>query len=200
MFRSLSYYHQIEDGKVRGDPDEGSVWFQPKGGIIITKENEPSFRIPDGSAFNSGVNTEDIFILCGSNSMSDRLREGFKAVACVEIRTVALFCDRIKAELPPTASFRAERVVYYSKANEIGAKWAFPDMIAFSKNADDYDWQDEYRFCFSFTDALQHGKATQTLTIPGPNPDAKPVPVVRVPREHPLTIKSLRDICKLHNF
>ena len=138
MFRSLSYYHQIEDGKVRGDPDEGSVSFQPKRGIIITKENEPSFRIPDGSAFNSVVNTEDIFILCGSNSMSDRLREGFKAVACVEIRKVAIFCDRIKAELPPTATFRAERVVYYSKANEIGAKWAFPDMIAFSKYADDY--------------------------------------------------------------
>jgi hypothetical protein len=133
MFRSLSYYQQIEDGKVRGDPNEGSVSFQPKSGIIITKENEPSFRIPDGSAFNSGVNTEDIFILCGSNSMSDRLREGFEAVACVEIRKVAIFCDRIKAELSPTATFRAERVVYYSKANEIGAKWEFPDMIAFSK-------------------------------------------------------------------
>ena len=60
--------------------------FQSKGRIIITKENEPSFRIPDESVFNSGVNTEYIFILCGSN---DRLRAGFEAVACVEIRKVA---------------------------------------------------------------------------------------------------------------
>jgi hypothetical protein len=56
MFRSLSYYHQIEDGKVRGDPDEGSVSFQPKGGII-TKENEPSFRIPDGNVIGQAFRT-----------------------------------------------------------------------------------------------------------------------------------------------
>jgi len=30
--------------------------------------------------------------------MSDRLREGFEAVACVEIRKVAIFCHRIKTE------------------------------------------------------------------------------------------------------
>ena len=123
MFRSLSYYHQIEDGKVRGDPNEGSVSFQPKGGIILT---QPDYRFRDGSAFNSGVNTEEIFILCASNSMSDRLCEGFNAVACVEIRKVAIFCERIKANLPKTATFRAERVVYYTRANEIGRSGRSP--------------------------------------------------------------------------
>jgi hypothetical protein len=72
-------------------------------------------------------------------------------------------------------------------------------MIAFSK-VDGYTWQDEYRFVFSLTDALQYGKTAQQLKIPGPNPDIKPVPVVRVPREYPLTAVSLRDICKLHVF
>jgi hypothetical protein len=66
--------------------------FQPKGRIIITKENEPSFRIPDESTFNSGVNTEDIFILCGSNSISDRLREGFEAVVALKSVKLPIKC------------------------------------------------------------------------------------------------------------
>jgi len=72
-------------------------------------------------------------------------------------------------------------------------------MITFSKDAEDYGWQDEYRFCFSFTDALQHGKAAQTITVPVSDPDSRPAPLIRAPREHCLAINSLHDICKLHS-
>lgn len=47
--------------------------------------------------------------------------------------------------------FSRLRLTCYSPAGELGSKWAFPDMIAFSK-IDGYRWQDEYRFCFSITD------------------------------------------------
>jgi hypothetical protein len=112
-----------------------------------------SFTFPGGS-FGSGVNTEEIFILCASNSVTDELRVRFEAKACVQTLRVASLCSRIQNELPKTATFRAERVKYYSPVNEPGAKWAFPDMIAFLK-VDAYSWQDEFRFVFSLTDCAE---------------------------------------------
>src|SRR5258708_17981131 len=93
----------------------------------------------------------------------------FEAKACVQIMRQASFSQRIRDELPRTATFRAEPVVYYSPANEPGGKWAFPDMIAFSK-VESYAWQDEYRYVFSVTDALKYGTTTQRAVIPNQPP------------------------------
>ncbi len=196
MFRSLSHYHQIEDGEVRGDSNEGSVTLKPEAGLVMHHQRlGKSFTFP-GGAFTSSVNTEEIFILCASTSTCDERRERFQARALVEIRKVATFCARIEAALPPTATFRAQKILYYSHAGELGAKWAFPDMIAFSK-ADGFAWQDEYRFCFSFTDALKYGQTKQHVTIPNQPPGtAVPTPQP-TPRAYPLTIKTIKDICEL---
>ena len=74
-----------------------------------------SFTFP-GGAFASSVNTEDIFVLCASSSISDELRDRFQAEAPVEIRNVATFCARIEAALPPSTTFRAQRVRYLCSA------------------------------------------------------------------------------------
>ena len=203
LFRSLSHYHQIEDGEVRGDASEGSVSFRPKGGLIGTNQTQGKpFHWPDGSSFDSSVNPEEIFILCASASMSDELRDRFKAKAMVEIRKVATLCARIRAQLPSTATFRAQRVMYYTKENEIGVKYAFPDMIAFSKVAETYGWQDEYRFCFSLTDALKYGKTVHQVRIPSQLPGAPPAapPLPRAAFKYPLAVGSLGDICELVKF
>ncbi len=198
LFRSLSHYHRIEDGEVRGDSNEGSVSLKPAGGLVMHHERLGTLTLPDAS-FNSGVNTEEIFILCASASMTDELRIRFAAKACVEVRNVSALCARIQATLPATATFRAQRVKYYSPAEELGAKWAFPDMIAFSK-LDGYAWQDEYRFCFSLTDALKYGKTSQQVKIPHQKPGtAIPAPPP-IPRQYPLTIKPLGDICTLYRY
>lgn len=198
-FCCLSHYHRIEDGEVRGDLNEGSIIYTPDGGLTINDQTQgKSFRIPEG-AFVSGVNTEEVFILCASASMTDELRVKFEAKACVEIRKVATFCARIQAELPPNATFRAHRVTYYSPAAEPGVKWAFPDMIAFSK-VDSYAWQDEYRFAFSLSGALQDGKTTQRVNIHGPIHGTDPTLAVTVPRPYGLSIGDLSDICELHEF
>ena len=169
LFRSLSHFQNIEDGEVRGDLREGSVSYKPESGLIINNQTQGKrFTIPEG-AFGSGVNTEEVFILCASNSITDELRIRFEAKACVQILRIASLCSRIQGELPRTATFRAERVKYYSPANEPGAKWAFPDMIAFSK-VDGYSWQDEFRFVFSLTDALKYGNTAQQVTIPNQKP------------------------------
>jgi hypothetical protein len=133
LFRSLSYYHQIEDGKVRGDPNEGSVSFKPDGGLVIRNHTKgTTLHFPAG-AFGSNVNPEEIFILCASNSMTDELRIGFSAKACVQILRKASFCERIRNQLPRTVKFHADRVTYYSPANALGPKWAPPRGCFFKK-------------------------------------------------------------------
>jgi hypothetical protein len=199
LFRSLSHFKKIEDGEVRGDSREGSILFKPEGGLVVhNKTQGKSFTIPEG-AFGSGINTEEVFVLCCSNSMTEELRIRFEAKACVQIMRIHTFCARIQYELTSTATFRAEKVVYYSPSDEPGAKWALPDMIAFSK-VDGYAWQDEYRFCISLTDALKYGKTSQQVRIPNqPSGTALPPPPP-LPREYPMTVKALGDICKIFKY
>jgi hypothetical protein len=197
MFRSLSHFHRVEDGEVRGDLNEGSISFRPEGGLIIHNKTQGKTSTVSEGTFGSGINTEEVFILCGSNSMTDEMRIRFDSKACVQILRIATLCARIQHELPPTATFRAQRVTYYSPANEPGAGWAFPGMIAFSK-LERYAWQDGSRLVFSLTDALQYGNTAQQVKIPGPLPGIPQIPISTVSREYHLTVKALGDICKLH--
>jgi hypothetical protein len=199
-FRSLSHFQKIEDGEVSGDAREGSVSYQPEGGLIMHHERlGRSFTFPGGS-FNSGINTEEVFVLCASNSMADDRRIRFEAKACVQIMKINTFCERIRYELPSAATSRAERVKYYSPTGELGAKWAFPDMITFSK-VDTYAWQDEFRFAFSITDALKYGKTAQKVIIPNQPPGTALPPPPPFPHDYPtMKVKSLGSICKLHIF
>ncbi len=199
-FRSLSYFKQIEDGEVRGDLREGSVSYQPQGGLVGNNQTQgKAFNLPDGSYFDSGVKTEEIFILCASNSMTDELRVRFEAKACVQIYRPNNLRDRIGYELPRTATLRAEPVVYYSPINEPGPKWAFPDMIAFSK-VDGYSWQDDFRYVLSITDALKSGSTAQKIVIPNQPPGTAAPPPPPEPREYFMKVKALASICKLHIF
>jgi hypothetical protein len=197
-FRSLSYFKQIEDGEVRGDLREGSISYQPKVGLAGNNQTQGRpFNLPDGSYFASGVKTEEIFVLCASNHMSDELRTRFEAAACVQILRPNNLRERIGYELPHGATLRAEPVVYYSPNNEPGPKWAFPDMIAFSK-IDSYSWQDEFRYVFALTDALKFGSTAQRIVIPNQPPGTAAPPRPPEPREYFLKVKALGSICRLH--
>jgi hypothetical protein len=94
----------------------------------------------------------------------------------------------------------AKAVSYYSKNDGIGIRWAFPDKIAFEK-IDCYSWQDEYRFAFAITDALDFRNTSVQLQIPalGTTELTKPSTIPE-PREYNLTTRSLRDICRIHVF
>lgn len=199
-FKSLSFYHQIEDGAVRGDPNEGSVYTQPKGGLVIHNQTQGFTQVIPGGAFRANAKSEEIFILCASNSMKDELRVRFEAECCVEIVKVATLCARIKAKLPGRATFMAKAVSYYSKNDEIGIRWAFPEKITFEKT-NCYFWQDEYRFAFSTSDAFAFGKTSQQVQIPAPGITELPSPItIPEPREHKMTTQGLRDICRIHVF
>jgi hypothetical protein len=200
-FNSLSHFKQIEDGKVRGDDREGSISYQPIGGFMGHNDTfDQPLHFPNGSSFTSGVNTEDIFILCASNSITDKLRIGFKAKACVQILRPGNLRDRIEYALPRTATVLAEKVTYYSLADAMGTRWYFADRIAFSKVEEGYSWQDEFRFVFTLGDALHHGNTAQKVVIPNQPPGTALPPPPPIPRHYDIKVKALGSICKLHIF
>lgn len=127
-FKSLSYYHRIEDGAVRGDENEGSVCTQPEAGLVLHNHTQGYTQVIPAGAFRANAKSDEIFILCASNSMKNDLRVRFEAECCVEILKVATLCARIEAKLPTGSTFMARAVSYYSKNDEIGIRWAFPEQ------------------------------------------------------------------------
>jgi hypothetical protein len=202
LFRSLSYFRDLEDGSVRGDGNEGTSIYRPNGGLVVTNHTQGWTKVFRG-AFKSTANQAEILVFCLSRSLTDRLRDSFKAAVCIEILDVKRFCARIEAALPSNATFPGkpgrtrigQRVEYYKETDDCNPRWALPDLIASAKH-DSYSWQDEYRLVFSLTDALGFEKADMRLVRDGGNDPPKPAEH----RQYPLKVSSLRDICKLHNF
>jgi hypothetical protein len=204
LFRSLSYFRDYEDNNVREDQNEGTSIYRPEGGLVVTKQTSgTTFTLP-GHALESTAKQEEIFVFCLSRSLTDELRYRFKAVTCVEILNVGAFCDRVEmALLPSKATFPGppdrrrigQRVAYYRETEAGNPRWALPDMIATSK-LNSYAWQDEFRLVFSLTDALGFENVAVCLKQGNAR---KP----RNPAEHhwySLSVGSLRDICRLHEF
>ncbi len=199
LFRSLSYFLQIEDGGVRGDHREGTLVLQPNEGLqgFNQSQNVP-FHLPGGSHFDSSVKSNEVFILCAANSMTERHRTSFNAAACVQIERPKNLLARIGYELPRNATLKAGSVEYYSPKDPVGVRYAFPDMIAFAKT-DDYAWQNEYRFVFSETDALEYGSTVHKLVFPITEPhNFPPTPPPPPGRDYLIKVKELSSICKLH--
>jgi hypothetical protein len=77
-----------------------------------------------------------------SRSFAEKLRESFKAVACVEILNVKAFCERIESALPAETTFPGkpgrerigQAVTYYEETDDCNPTWACPDMIAAVKS------------------------------------------------------------------
>lgn len=203
LFRSLSYFRDLEDNNVREDQNEGTAIFRPEGGLIVNNLTQgKTFTLP-GHAFESAANQKEIFVFCASRSLTDELRKRFRAVACVEILDIGTFCARIEAALPPEATFPGrpgrtrigQRVEYYQETEGGNRRWALPDVIASSK-FDSYAWQDEYRLVFSLTDALAFEKVDVRLV----RSNVRKAPNHAEHNCYPVKAHSLRDICRLHEF
>ena len=171
--------------------------FEPPGGLKVRNETKNVDMVLPKGRFSSLVNTEEVFVLCASNSASELIRSRFGAEACVEIGDVRILCQRIQASLPSDSSFRAGRVEYYSTDEEPRDRWAYPEVIAFLK-LQAFSWQDEFRFCVSPTDALARGNTKLQIVIDSTVSGAQSV----APDSHEMTlhIGSLKHICKLVVF
>lgn len=190
LFRSLAYFRDIEDAG-RGDEYEGTSKFRPVEGLTIYNQTRQTTSVVP-FAFESSANAREIFVYCVSRTFGMDVARQFNAVACVEITNIPALCGRIKKALPSTATFKAGRVEYYPETQGGTPRWALPDMIALSK-LDKWASQNEYRFVFSLTDALDFEKVQCQLTSRKTRRDPNP-------EEHicyPLNIGSLRDIAVL---
>jgi hypothetical protein len=198
-FRSLAYYRDYENEceaeKVRKDDKEGNLVFGPPGGLLITNQTQATTGTLPGFQMESRTKQAEIFVLCASRYFSEEVRSRFGAVVCVEILKIAAFCERIKQALPQNATFFAGKVTYYDPTQGPEERWALPDLIARSKFKC-YEWQREYRFLFSLTDALGFENATYRL-IRG---DHKEAPKPEEHLDFPVHAKNLRDICRLREF
>jgi hypothetical protein len=203
LFHSLSYFRDYEDNNVRGDQNEGTVIFRPDNGLVVNNLTQGTTFLLPGYAIESAVKQEEIFVLCASRSFTDKLRDRFQAVVCVEIRCVETFCNRIAAALPPAATFPGrpgrnrigQRVQYYKETEAGNPRWALPDVIATSK-VDSYAWQEEFRLVFSLTNALGFQNVDVCLT----QSNAKQFWNPAEQHCYPLSARSLCDICELHEF
>ena len=194
-FCSLSYYRDHED-TVRGDAMEGTTRFKPVGGLQITKEDGSKII---GESFDQTVRGYEIFVYCASLVLHRQIATAFKAVACVEITNVREFIKRIKSGLPPSARVRARPVEYYTAENACNPRWALPDRIAATKDKYWY-WQQEYRFMFSQTDAVDFEQANYTLVLRRTRPVPPPGPRSDEHLSVELAVPPLADICHLHRF
>jgi hypothetical protein len=199
LFRSLAYFrdyeNESEDEKVRKDDKEGNLVFGPSEGLLVSNQTQATSGTWPGWRMESRTKQAEIFVLCTSRSFSEELRDRFGAVVCVEILKIAEFCRRISRTIPQNPTFFAGRVTYYDPSQGPEERWALPDLIARSKFKG-YEWQHEYRFLFSLTDALAFENASYRL-IRG---DLKESPKPEEHLDFPVHAKNLRDICRLREF
>jgi hypothetical protein len=198
-FRSLAYFRDYENESeakaVRKDDKEGNLVFGPPEGLLVSDQTQASTGALPGFRMESRTKQAEIFVLCASRYFSEELRDRFGAVVCVEILKIAAFCRRIEQALPQNAVFFAGKVIYYDLSQGPEERWALPDLIARSK-VKSYEWQHEYRFLFSLTDALEFENATYRL-IRG---DLKEAPNPEEHLEFRVHAKNLHDICRLREF
>ncbi len=203
LFRSLAYFRDYEDGRIRGDQHEGTAVHRPAGGLVINNQTQrTTIHLPDHT-FESGAKQGEIFAYCLSRKISDELRDEFDAAVCVEITDVAAFCGRVQKALPTGSKFAGRpgckrlghRVEYYSIDGPSTPRWARPDLIAISK-LDHFSRQAEFRLVFSETDALELQKVDTRLVPIG---DRRPANSAEH-HEHIVHTPSLRDICRIHEW
>jgi hypothetical protein len=195
FFRSLAYFRDYEDDGVRKDKNEGTAIFRPDNGLEINNLTQGTkFTLP-GYAFESSANQEEIFVFCTSRLLNDEMLTRFKSSTCVEILKIQSFCTRIRNALPETAKLRSGRVEYYEENQGGSPRWALPDMIALSK-LKSYEWQNEYRFIFCLSNALDFEKGSLRL-VKG---QTREVPIPSEHHDYPVRTRSLRDICRLHEL
>ncbi len=64
LFRSLTYFHDYEDGDVTGDQNKGAAIFRPDSDLIINNLTKNKRITAQGWALKSTAKHEEIFVFC----------------------------------------------------------------------------------------------------------------------------------------
>jgi hypothetical protein len=195
--QTLAFFRDYEDKaakQVVGDEFESTRIFRPVDGLHVNNQTQGTSG-PWQMGFESSARAGEIYVFCVSFALNDELKKEFGAAACVEITDPRKFIQRWFSKLPDGAAHFAKKVDYYRQDHGPDNVWRQPHLIATTK-LDRFAYQQEYRFGFCTTNALEFGQAKQELK------DRKARPVQK-PEEHDnktLDLGDLSDICKLHKF
>ena len=195
--QTLAFFRDYEDKAAKqiiGDEFESTRIFRPVDGLQINNHTQGT-NGPLQMGFESSARAGEIYVFCVSLTFTDELKKEFGAVACVEIQEPLKFIQRWLAGLPEGASDFAKKVDYYRQDHGPANVWPQSHLIATTK-LNRFAYQQEYRFGFCTTNALDFGQTTQVLR------DRKVRPVPK-PEEHDnktLDLGDLSDICKLYEF
>lgn len=199
--QTAAFFRDYEDAKAQqviGDEYEGTRLYKPPHGLAIsnlTQNNSGTFNM----GLECATKAHEIYVFCMSHSFNDRLKEEFKAAACVEITDPRGFIHRWHDSLPeeakPKEQHVARRVAYYRPEDVPDNVWALPDLIVTSK-LKRFAYQDEYRLAFTKTDAFAFENCSYTLVDRKARPSAKP----EEHHHHTLRLDRLNEICRLHRF
>jgi hypothetical protein len=146
--KSLAHFRGYEDGSVRGDPDDGSLHYQPEQGLRLNKVDGEVVTLPNPWRLKASARAEEIFVYCSSLERSEVLAERFQSAFCVEIRDAdALFaktkgCVRLRSKLD--CHVYRGNVEYRDPIRDPLGDWALPERVAFNKPPA-WSWQKEYR-------------------------------------------------------
>ena len=198
LFRSLSYFRNYEELKVRGDRYEGKRLFNPNQGLEITKtETGEKLLLPE--AFEASVKDREIYIFCLSLQRSNALASEFKADTCVEFHDPAVFLLKVRSALALRKWIKRGRLLhgpvdYYTPTDAPLAEWAVPERMVMRKTSD-YGYQREYRLAFARGDALAVNNVETQITASS----SALQPTLAGHPEHVLKVGSLVKICRVHN-
>ncbi len=198
LFRSLSYFRDLEDGGVRQDEFEGTLRHRPKGGLIITKENGEQVSLPH--RFESMAKEESIFVYCFSTELDPSLARTFGADACVEIADPIKLLAKVKSAIRLRSAVKeklvpAGLVRYYEDHDPPIVDWALPEKIAMAKRAR-YSSQHEYRIAFAEGDAF----TVENVQIQLVDENAERPARNSAHSERLLKLGDLSKFCAIHRF
>jgi hypothetical protein len=201
LCQTAAFFRDYEDAQAQqiiGDEYEGTRLYGPATGLEINNLTSNQ-AVTLNMGMECATKAHEIYIFCMSHSVTDNLKDEFKAVACVEILDPRVFIKRWLGAIPEEAQKEgkhvARKVAYYKPEDVPGNVWALPDLIITTK-LKRFEYQDEYRLAYTTTNAFAFENCTYQLV----DRKARPAPK---PEEHfrqTLDLGNLGDICLLHRF
>lgn len=198
LFRNLSYFRKSEE-KGRGDLLEGLHMDHPDNPITITNLSVPTNPpwIGDAAALNSIV-SDDVYIFCVSEHLSQDLYSEFKCGTCVEITGPVNFLGRLLRAVSKRLSFRQYGMlhgpVYYYRPNQKApAEISEPLNIPFFKHVD-YAPQKEFRFVLPLKNSLKVTKSIIHWKLYSFDEEVEN----GVSKDMSLQIGSIKDLVRIH--
>jgi hypothetical protein len=130
-FQPLTFYQRWEADRSIGDPHEAMLLFRPKTGLSIHNlTTNQRFTLP--ATFVSSIVANDVFVMCVSQRLDERLARDFSADACVEIQDTRRFVLKlqhaVRAQVEAGVLINGP-VAYYDSEDPAGVNWALPDTI-----------------------------------------------------------------------